>query len=171
MKEIVLAGGCFWGVDQYFKMLKGVETVFAGYAQSDKDNPSYEDLCNHTCSAVEVAKITYHEYVISLETLFKHLFRIIDPTSFNKQGGDIGIQYRTGIYVSSAEELKLATDFITLMQNNYDKPICVEVEFLNNFYFAEDYHQNYLINNPNGYCHVNFAVIEDSELKDEYKRT
>ena len=98
MKKIILAGGCFWGVEAYFKRLKGVLSTRVGYTDGFTMNPTYEEVCAQNTNHVEACEIYYDEQVISLERLLEHLFKIIDPTSLNKQGGDVGVQYRTGIY-------------------------------------------------------------------------
>jgi len=165
MKKIVIAGGCFWGVEAYYKRLKGIEATSVGYANGKIENPTYQQVKIGNTDFVEVVELTYNENIISLEKIFEHLFRFIDPTSLNKQGGDIGTQYRTGIYYESNDEMEKAIAFITNEQNKYYLPIVVEVNLLDSFYEAEVYHQKYLDKNPSGYCHVNFDLIRPEELK------
>jgi peptide-methionine (S)-S-oxide reductase len=165
MKNIVLAGGCFWGVEAYYKKLKGVVNTQVGYSNGNYANPTYEEVCNEQATHVEAVSVDYDETVISLEKLIEHLFRIIDPTSVNKQGHDEGIQYRTGIYFQNQDDEKVAHKYIQRRQQEFKKPIAVEVLPLKGFYDAETYHQDYLDKNPLGYCHVNFAVLKKEEMK------
>ena len=164
MKKIVLAGGCFWGVDAYFSQLKGVENTIVGYANGKIENPTYEEVKTGTTDFVEAVEITYNED-ITLMKILEHLFRFIDPTLINQQGNDVGSQYRTGIYYIETGDKKIALEFIANEQKKYAKPIMVEVLPLINFYEAEAYHQKYLDKNPSGYCHVNLNLIKSSEKK------
>lgn len=165
IKRIVLAGGCFWGVEKYFQLLKGVITTTVGYANGDIDNPTYEDLINHRSTHSEACEIYYDSNVISLQEILGHMFRFIDPTSVNKQGGDIGIQYRTGVYYTTEMDKQIIENFINQKQIEISKKIAVEVLEENGYYLAEEYHQNYLNKNPSGYCHVNLNLIKKGELK------
>jgi len=177
ISEIWLAGGCFWGVEAYFSKIEGVIDTVSGYANGDLENPSYEDVCRKETGHAEAVYITYDAKAISLESLLQYYFRIIDPVAINKQGGDIGSQYRTGIYYNDDSDLKAIKRVVDFEQKRHRKPMAVEVEKLNVFYTAEEYHQDYLIKNPNGYCHVNFSrlnepivKIPDSEIKKEYQK-
>lgn len=165
MKKAYFAGGCFWGVEHYFSLIKGIEDVKSLYINSDIENPTYEQLCAKQSSATEGVEITYDENIISYDRLLFHLFKAIDPTTLNRQGPDVGTQYRSGIYYTSTEEQLIANKFIEDAQKEYDKLIVVEVEPLDNYYYAEEYHQDYLIKNPNGYCHINFNIIDDIDKK------
>lgn len=158
MKKIVFAGGCFWGVEAYFKLVDGVEMVQNGYIDGHTTNPTYEAVCNGSGHA-EAVEIVYDETVVSLTTLLKHLFNIIDPTSINKQGNDIGMQYRSGIYNYDHEQKRIIDDFIDTVKADYKKPLQLTFKTGEVFYVAEDYHQNYLDKNPNGYCHVNLGSV------------
>ncbi|HEY8364097.1 MAG TPA: peptide-methionine (S)-S-oxide reductase MsrA [Haloplasmataceae bacterium] len=166
MKKIVIAGGCFWGVERYYSLLKGIEKTKVGYANGNIENPTYQEVKTGKTNFVEAVELTYDENVISLNKILEHLFRFIDPTSLNHQGGDFGTQYRTGIYYEDIEDKKLAIEFIKAMQKNYQEPIVVEVLPLHNFYDAEEYHQKYLEKNPSGYCHVNIHLIKPEEKKE-----
>ncbi len=166
IKEIVVAGGCFWGVEEYYKRLKGVISTRVGYAQGITDNPTYQEVCTMETDHAEVVEVTYDADVIPLEMILEHLFRMIDPLSLNQQGGDVGTQYRTGIYYSDPQDLPIIKAFIAKEQQAYSAPIAVEVERLKSFWQAEDMHQKYLEKNPNGYCHINFNLIKPRELKD-----
>lgn len=165
MKEIVLAGGCFWGVEHYFSLIPGIKKTKVGYANSKRDNPTYQEVCAGTTEAVEAVYLLYNPQVISLEALLAFYFRIIDPTLINQQGNDIGSQYRTGIYYRDESEREIIANSLNAQQSKYHKKIVVENKALHNFYPAEAYHQNYLENNPGGYCHVDFNVLKISERK------
>lgn len=164
-RKIVVAGGCFWGVEEYYRRLKGVVGTRVGYAQGFRIDPVYTDVKKQLTGHAEVVEVEYDPSLISLPLIFNHLFRMIDPTSFHKQGGDIGSQYRTGIYTNTNEDLQVAQQFIREQQALYSKPIMVEVEQLKKIYDAEDYHQEYLVKNPEGYCHIDFSKIKPEELK------
>jgi methionine-S-sulfoxide reductase len=165
MKKIILAGGCFWGVEAYFKMLRGVIDTQVGYVNGNYANPTYEEVCEEKATHAEAVYIEYDERVLPLAKLLEHLFRIIDPTSINKQGHDEGIQYRTGVYYYSEEDKQIAENFIQEQQKHYRLPIAVEIEEERGFFDAETYHQDYLDKNPFGYCHVNFSVMKKDERK------
>lgn len=165
MNKIVIAGGCFWGVEEYYRRLKGVHGSRVGYTQGIKETPTYQEVCSGETNHAEVAEIEYDENVISLEKILEHLFRIVDPTSLNKQGGDIGTQYRVGVYPRTEDEIQRVLNYYDLRQKDYSKPLVMECELLRDFYDAEEYHQKYLIKNPSGYCHVNMRLIKDDEKK------
>ncbi|WOO89042.1 peptide-methionine (S)-S-oxide reductase MsrA [Mollicutes bacterium LVI A0078] len=124
-------------------------------------NPSYEQVCSKTTDFVETVYLKYDSSKITLEKLIDEYFKIIDPTSYNKQGGDVGSQYRTGIYSKDSVELEIAAAKIESLAGDYKKPILVEVKPLENYYRAEDYHQKYLEKNPNGYCHVDLGLLSN----------
>ncbi len=165
MDRIVIAGGCFWGVEAYYKKLKGVHKTSAGYVNGNIEAPTYEDLLAGRATHAEAVEIYYDSKVISLTKILEHMFRFIDPTSLNRQGGDIGIQYRTGIYYQTEEDRDLIDDFIKKMNQNYNNKIVVEVKKETGYYLAEDYHQDYLDKNPFGYCHVDLNLIKREEKK------
>ena len=165
MKEIILAGGCFWGVEAYFQRLNGVIKTEVGYTDGVSENPTYKEVCSGTTNHTEACKIIYDENIITLKKILEHLFRIIDPTSLNRQGYDIGTQYRTGIYYKTDEDKEIAEHFIMDEAEKYNKPIVVDIKKESKFWEAEEYHQNYLIKNPKGYCHVDLNLIKDEEIK------
>lgn len=167
-KEIYLAGGCFWGVEGYFQKLGGIIDTEVGYANGKTEDTTYQDL--KKTDHVEALKIKYDENKISLEEIIDHFFRIIDPTSLNKQGNDIGRQYRTGVYSTDEEVLEKVRQLIDSKRQNYNKEIVVEVETLNNYVTGEEYHQDYLIKNPLGYCHIDLSLA-DEPLYGSYKKT
>lgn len=164
-KEIFLAGGCFWGTQAYFNQIKGVIKTEVGYANGIGENPTYKQVCTGATGYAESVRIIYNPEEINLHQILEHYFRTIDPTSLNKQGGDIGTQYRTGIYTTNLDDRQFVQDFITLVKNNYSKEIVVEDKLLKNYYVAEEYHQNYLEKNPGGYCHVDLSLAnKDTEI-------
>ncbi|MDL2248344.1 peptide-methionine (S)-S-oxide reductase MsrA [Tyzzerella sp. OttesenSCG-928-J15] len=162
LKTIYLAGGCFWGVDAYMKRVLGVYETECGYANGDTENPTYEEVCHNNTGHAETVKVVYDSAKISLNELLGEFFSIMNPTTLNRQAGDIGSQYRSGVYYTDEADKEIITAFIALKQKDYDKPIVTEVLPLENYYRAEDYHQNYLDKNPNGYCHVNLSKFKES---------
>ena len=156
-KVIYIAGGCFWGVERYYQLLNGVISTRVGYANGDKENPTYEEVKSHSVSHAETLKLTYDDNVISLEDILEHFLRFVDPYSINKQGEDEGNQYRSGVYYTDDDELYVITRYF---DTHLDAGYKIEVKKLENFYDAEEYHQDYLIKNPGGYCHVNLGLIK-----------
>ncbi|MDR3589798.1 MAG: peptide-methionine (S)-S-oxide reductase MsrA [Negativicutes bacterium] len=165
MKKIWLAGGCFWGVEAYFSQLKGVSATKVGYGQGQAENPTYQQVCAGTTGHAEICEVTYDEEELPLPKLLEHFFRIIDPTTLNRQGADRGTQYRTGVYYRDEAEREVILAFIAQKQADCPRQIVVEVEKYQNFYPAEDYHQNYLQKNPGGYCHINLGLAGPAERK------
>ena len=165
MKRIIFAGGCFWGVEAYFKQLKGVLKTTVGYANGNFANPTYKDLLDGKATHSEAVEILYDEDSINLEMLLDHLFRIIEPTNLDHQGGDFGRQYRTGIYYRTEEDFVVCKNFLELQQKQYKQEIRVELLKENGYFLAEDYHQDYLDKNAGGYCHVNLSLAKKGEKK------
>ncbi|RDU59154.1 peptide-methionine (R)-S-oxide reductase [Helicobacter sp. MIT 14-3879] len=154
-KEIYLAGGCFWGVEKYFDSIKGVVSTDVGYANGRTENPSYEDVVYRDTNHVETVHIVYDPKMISLSFILDMYYKVIDPTSVNKQGNDIGTQYRTGIYYTDSSDESVAKASLDKLADEYnDRKIAIELLPLVNYYKAEEYHQKYLDKNPNGYCHI-----------------
>ena len=153
MKTIYLAGGCFWGVQKYFDQFEGVGETETGYANGPDTAPSYQDVCGNSGHA-ETVRVTYDPERITLTELLRDYFRIIDPLSVNRQGHDAGVQYRTGIYYTEADQLPEIDAVYAEETEKAGAPLAVEKEPLRNFYPAEEYHQKYLDKNPGGYCHV-----------------
>lgn len=160
IKTIYLAGGCFWGCEKYFSLLQGVVATQVGYANGQTENPTYEQVCHHHTGHAETVKTTYDDQLISLPFLLECYFEVIDPTALNRQGSDIGTQYRTGIYYVETTDRVIIVDSIKKLQANYEKPIAIEVAPLQNFYSAEAYHQDYLTKNPGGYCHIGKLMFD-----------
>jgi peptide-methionine (S)-S-oxide reductase len=129
-----------------------------GYANGRRENPSYEQVCTGTTGHAETTYLKYDESLVSLEFLLDKFFRIIDPTLLNRQGGDIGNQYRTGIYYVDEEDIPVIEKKMEEVQENYREPLATEMEPLSSYYSAEDYHQDYLKKNPGGYCHVDMSL-------------
>lgn len=154
--KIYLAGGCFWGVEGYFSRIKGILATKVGYCNGKTKDTNYQKV--KETDHAETIYIEYDKNIISLENILKHYFRIIDPTSINKQGEDFGRQYRTGIYYIDKEAKEEAFKFVKNLQKNYDKKIVVEIEEMKNFVDAEEYHQKYLEKNPSGYCHIDLSL-------------
>lgn len=154
MAEIYLAGGCFWGMEKYIASVRGVEFTEAGYANGTTQHPTYEEVCHRNTGHAETVKVVYDPSVVPLEFLLDLYYDAIDPTSVNRQGGDRGPQYRTGIYYTDAGDPSVIERSIARLQRSYDKPIAIEVKPLENFSRAEEYHQGYLDKNPGGYCHI-----------------
>lgn len=153
MKTIYLAGGCFWGVQRYFDQFDGVISTETGYANGPDAAPSYREVCDSSGHA-ETVKIVYDESRISLTRLLEYYFMVIDPLSVNKQGNDIGIQYRTGIYYTSEDQIAEARAVYEAQEKKAGEKLAVELLPLENFFTAEEYHQKYLEKNPAGYCHI-----------------
>lgn len=165
-KEIYLAGGCFWGVEAFFKKIPGILQTTCGYANGKGEAPTYEEVCQGEQGFVECVHLLYDSKKLSLTKILKAFFMIIDPTSVNQQGGDKGIQYRTGIYYCDEEDVSEIQSYLLVVQQEYHHAIVTEVQPLVNFYPAESYHQDYLDKNPNGYCHINLAKA-NSFIKEE----
>lgn len=168
-QRIVLAGGCFWGTERYLEQIPGVERTFVGYANGKTEAPTYEEVCTGTTGHAEAVFVEYNPQVVELKYLLTYFFKTMNPTSVNRQGNDIGSQYRSGIYFFAEQDLPVIQEFIKREQKNYSKPIQTEVLPLQNMYPAEEYHQKYLVKNPNGYCHVQFDTLptEKDVLRDD----
>lgn len=154
MEKATLGAGCFWCVEAVFQELKGVSSVISGYTGGHKANPTYKEVCTGTTGHNEVAQVTFDPAVISFEEILEVFFATHDPTTLNRQGYDVGTQYRSGIYFNSEEQKAMAEkvkkEFATSL---WDSAIVTEIEPLGDFYVAEDYHQNFYTLNPNyGYC-------------------
>ncbi len=165
MKSIVLAGGCFWGVEAYFSQLKGVVDTSVGYIEGNMRNPSYEQVCNGLARHAEACQVFYDEKVISLDHILDHFFRIINPFTLNKQGHDIGFQYRSGIYIDFDEDEESIHQFMKSYFGDNLTKVATKVKKNLDYDLAENYHQDYLEKNPGGYCHVNLGLASKEEVK------
>ncbi|MDR0885745.1 MAG: peptide-methionine (S)-S-oxide reductase MsrA [Clostridiales Family XIII bacterium] len=168
-RQIYFAGGCFWGVEKYFSLIPGVLETQAGYANADISAPSYEAVCTGDTGAVEAVRVKYDSEQVSLTKLIDMYFKIIDPTSVNRQGNDVGTQYRTGIYYSNAGDLMIIELAVYMHARDLEKPLAVELKPLENFYTAEEYHQKYLDKNPQGYCHIPDSLFLEAAAQDVAK--
>lgn len=157
IKKIYFAGGCFWGVQAYFSLLEGVIETKTGYANGKIENPTYEAVCEGNTDFAETVMVEYDTNRITLDILLDHFFGIINPTSLNRQGNDIGTQYRTGVYYIDEDDRGPIIMKIDAEQRKYPSKIVTEAAKLKNFYEAEEYHQDYLDKNPLGYCHIDLS--------------
>lgn len=160
MKEIYFAGGCFWGTEHYLRQFEGVVETTTGYANGSLADPAYEDVYTDMTGHVECVKVAYDPEIISLVTLCRLFFRSIDPLLKDRQGNDVGTRYRTGIYWCCDEDRHAIEDVYTEIQSKYDSPLMVEKCRLDCFFPAENYHQDYLLKNPDGYCHLSPAELQ-----------
>ncbi len=154
MAEVYLAGGCFWGTEKYLGEVHGVISTDVGYANGRTANPSYEDVCHKDTGHAETVHVVYDPEKVTLSFLLELYYQVINPVSVNRQGGDTGSQYRTGIYYVDSGDEPVIRQSVRNLQQKYDQPIAIEVKPLENYYRAEEYHQKYLDKNPNGYCHI-----------------
>ncbi len=160
LKEIFFAGGCFWGTDAYLARVKGVYDTKVGYANGNTEYPSYEDVCKKGTGHAEVVRVSYSPDIVSLAELAEVYFSVIDPTILNRQGGDIGTQYRTGMYYTDPGDRAVLETVKNKVQSGLEKTVVTEILPLDNFYEAEEYHQKYLEKNPGGYCHISFDGMD-----------
>lgn len=165
LRDIYFAGGCFWGVEEYFSRIPGVGNVTVGYANGEKADPTYQEVCSGKTGHAEAVHVSYDPKIVDLATLARQFFKIIDPLSVDRQGNDVGSQYRTGMYHVNAEDEKILAAVMAEVQEKYGKTLAVELMPLKNYYLAEDYHQDYLKKNPGGYCHINFDSLKDLPKK------
>jgi peptide methionine sulfoxide reductase msrA/msrB len=159
-KEIYLAGGCFWGTEHYFKQVRGVVDTETGFANGSLDNPSYKQVKAGDTGFAETVHIKYDPEIVGLELLLGLYFKSIDPLSLNRQGEDEGTQYRTGIYYTDPSDLTVIDRVYGVVEAAAGQPLAVEKMPLQNFFPAEEYHQDYLDKNPSGYCHLPAALFE-----------
>jgi len=159
-QEIYLAGGCFWGTEHFFKLIEGVLETQVGFANGHTEDPTYQEVYTDTTGFAETVRVVYDAERVPLEFLLNMYFKAIDPTSLNRQGHDEGTRYRTGIYYTDEAELPVINKVYAEQQALYSQPLVVEREPLQNFYTAEEYHQDYLDKNPDGYCHLPLELFE-----------
>ena len=152
--SIFLAGGCFWGLQKYMDLIPGVVSTQVGYANGKTRNPTYEEVCYTQTGHAETVKVEYDPADLPLDRLLALYFDAIDPLTRNRQGFDVGPQYRTGIYYESEADRRIAEASVIELQKKYSKPVAVEVVPLESYDPAEDDHQKYLEKNPGGYCHI-----------------
>lgn len=159
-KDIYLAGGCFWGTEHFFKQIEGVIETEVGFANGNTENPTYKEVYTDETGYAETVHVKYNPDVVSLNFLLQMFFKAIDPTSLNKQGHDEGTRYRTGIYYTNNDDICIIEKALNDEQKKYEQPLVVENLPLKNFYTAEEYHQDYLDKNPDGYCHLPLSLFE-----------
>lgn len=160
MATIYLAGGCFWGVEKYMASVRGVINAESGYANGETDAPTYRDVSSGRSGYTETVRVDYDPAVAPLPFLLDLFFQAIDPTSLNRQGNDVGTQYRSGIYYTDSADRHVIEQSLAQLQERYSKPIAVEVEPLRNYTPAEEYHQDYLDKTPGGYCHISSDLFK-----------
>jgi peptide methionine sulfoxide reductase msrA/msrB len=163
-REIWLAGGCFWGLEAYLDKLSGVVYTNVGYANGKTENPSYQQVCYGNTGHAETVYVRYDPKPIDLATLLAYFFKVVDPTSVNRQGNDRGSQYRSGIYYKDPADKAIIDQVITQEQKKYSTVIVTEVLPLRNYYVAEEYHQKYLEKNPSGYCHIDLSSLDKDPM-------
>jgi len=155
MPRAVLGGGCFWCVEGAFKHMRGIESALPGYAGGHVDNPTYNAVCNGVTGHAEVVEVIYDESIISYETILEVFFTVHDPTQLNRQGNDIGTQYRSAIYYVNDNQKLIASNVKSRFQEFFDDEIVTEITPISNYYEAESYQHNYFELNPgNGYCQM-----------------
>lgn len=165
LQTATLAGGCFWCLEAVYDEIKGVHSVESGYAGGHVDNPSYRQVCNGDTGHAEVVQIHFDPNIVSYRDLLNVFFAIHDPTTLNRQGADVGTQYRSAIFYHDDEQKRIAEELIKELnaQNIWDRPIVTEVTKFDKFYVAEDYHQEYFARNPyQPYC---MAVVAPKVTK------
>lgn len=167
MAQLVVGGGCFWCVEGGLKNLRGVSEVIPGYSGGETQDPTYQQICSGNTGHAEVVRVTFDEQVIPLNTLLEVFFTLHDPTQLNRQGADIGTQYRSVIFTADEQQRITAEQVIEQFQANYDNEIVTEISPLEHLYIAEDYHHDYYANNPkNPYC---LAVVGPKVAKAKAK--
>ena len=157
LETITLGGGCYWCVEAVYENLKGVKGVVSGFAGGTVENPSYEEVCSGKTGAAEVVEITYDKSITSLDEIFQVFFTVHDPTTLNRQGADVGTQYRSAIFYKNDEQKKVAQSIINELDDTkvFSSKIVTLLEPFKKFYKAEDYHQNYYENNKQQpYCQM-----------------
>jgi peptide methionine sulfoxide reductase msrA/msrB len=164
MKEIYLAGGCFWGAEHYFRNIEGVVDTEVGFANGDTPAPTYEQVYTDTTGYAETVRVIYNPDGLPLDELLRAFFCAIDPLSLNKQGEDEGTRYRTGIYYTDSADLPIAKKVFEEIQTEYSSPLAVELLPLKNFFVADGRHQDYLVKNPDGYCHLPIKIFRYPRL-------
>lgn len=165
-KLATFAAGCFWGTEAAYQKFKdyGIVKTKVGYTGGETTDPSYEAVCSKKTGHAEAVQIIYNPSIISYQQLLKIFWLIHDPTQLNRQGNDLGNQYRSAIFYHDDQQKKLAETSKQEQSSNYNRPIVTEIVAAQTFFDAEDYHQEYLNKHPGGYCHVNLERIEPKEV-------
>ncbi|HEY1063881.1 MAG TPA: peptide-methionine (S)-S-oxide reductase MsrA [Candidatus Saccharimonadales bacterium] len=160
MEQACFAAGCFWGVQYYFDQIPGVKSTLVGYTGGAQEDPTYEEVCEGATGHAEAVLVEYDAAEVSYETLCRHFFRLHDPTQLNRQGPDVGEQYRSAIFYVTDEEHDIALKVMAQIQSETDGQIVTTVEQLGPFYRAEDYHQKFTERTGRGMCHVPYEPLE-----------
>ena len=160
MRKIYLAGGCFWGMERALQILDENIITTVGYANGKVENPSYERVCQGDTDFRETVEAVYDENTVTLEKILQVYFICVDPTAINRQGHDIGTQYQAGVYYCDEESRIICENYFKQEQSKYDE-FHVELKPLENFYPGEEYHQDYLIKNPQGYCYISLGQFDE----------
>ncbi|HVS59032.1 MAG TPA: peptide-methionine (S)-S-oxide reductase MsrA [Candidatus Saccharimonadales bacterium] len=159
MEQAIFAAGCFWGVQYYFDQVPGVTNTIVGYIGGTTENPTYEEVCTHTTGHAEAVLLEFDDSLVSFETLCRHFFRLHDPTQLNRQGPDIGDNYRSAIFYITDEQKEIAEKVMRGVQKNFDKPIVTQLEQAGPFYEAEPEHQKFTERTGRGMCHVPYEPL------------
>ncbi len=159
LQAIYLAGGCFWGVEEYMSRIAGVYDATSGYANGTTENPTYSEVLSGNTGHAETVRVLYNPQQVGLDVLLEKFFKVVDPTTHNRQGNDVGASYRSGVYYVNEEDLPVIEAQIEKLDEEYEQPIVTEVMPLQNFGEAEEYHQDYLKNNTTGYCHIDLSAV------------
>ena len=159
LQKATLAAGCFWGVQYYFDQVPGVIKSTVGYTGGNTENPTYEQVCGHKTGHAEAVELQYDPELINFDTLLKHFFHMHDPTQLNRQGPDVGDQYRSAIFYHDESQKIVAEIVIKNSAKNFKKPIVTSLEQAATFYPAEEYHQKYTENTGHGMCHIEYKNL------------
>ncbi len=160
MQQAIFAAGCFWGVQYYFDQVLGVAKSTVGYTGGNTENPTYEEVCTHKTGHAEAVLLEFDPAKVSYETLCRHFFRMHDPTQLNRQGWDVGDNYRSAIFYFDDEQFETAERVKHEIEPKLNKPIMTEIKPATKFYEAEDYHQKYTERTGRGMCHVPYKPIK-----------
>lgn len=157
--KAIFAAGCFWGVQYYFDQVPGIIKTTVGYIGGHTKSPTYEEVCGHNTGHAEATLLEFDPAKINYETLVRHFFRLHDPTQLNRQGPDVGDQYRSAIFYFDKDQKAMAEKIKTELKSQFDKPIVTEITKASDFYKAEEYHQKFTEKTGQGMCHVEYAPI------------
>ena len=169
MKEIYFAGGCFWGVEHFFKGVDGVSQAMPGYANGNTQDPTYKEVYTDTTGFAETVRVRYNPERVSLRLLTRLFFTVTDPLTLNRQGHDEGTRYRSGVFYTSGEDRPIIEEVFREVSDKLGVPLVTQLQPLRNFYPAEEYHQNYLDKNPEGYCHLSLKTFRYLRLYQDVK--
>jgi peptide methionine sulfoxide reductase msrA/msrB len=161
LETAVFAAGCFWGTEEYFRRLPGVASTEVGYSGGTTVNPTYQEVCTGKTGHAESLKIDFDPSKIAYRDLLRHFFRMHDPTQLNRQGADVGTQYRSAVFYKDDAQREDAAALIAELKGSFRRPIVTSLEKASPFYPAEEYHQDYLRKNPGGYCHVDLSLASE----------